>query len=144
MPTAVNDGAIGYANVVRDETGIVEGAFYEVEEPCVGRLDDSERYPHHYDRVQVMVEVEGLHHECWAYVAQPEKVSSGLAPTREYLDHILGCRDIVTPAYLRTLELTPTYVSQCGVCTNVAEGWFTRSGSQPSVLCHSCYQLASD
>ena len=50
---------VGFANINEDAAGVVEGILYEIADTSLGRLDESERYPDHYDRVVVEVADEG-------------------------------------------------------------------------------------
>ena len=45
----------GYANIVRDNNEAVEGILYEISEENVKKLNKWERYPIHYDRTTVKV-----------------------------------------------------------------------------------------
>ncbi len=101
--------AIGYANIIEDDSGVVEGVLYEICETGLQRLDCSERYPDHYNRVAVQVEADGRVQSCWAYKAQLDKTASGLVPQREYLDHILAAKEFLSEEYYLALNKSPTY-----------------------------------
>ena len=101
--------SIGFANIHADPTGTVEGVLYEIAEQHLDRLDASERTPDHYRRVQVVVETACGTQNCWAYQAQPDKIVTGLVPTRIYLNHILTAREFFSGQYYDTLNRTPTY-----------------------------------
>jgi gamma-glutamylcyclotransferase len=95
----------GYANVVKFENGIVEGVLYEILDSDLSKLDAHEGYPDHYDRVKVKVNLnDGQEVEAVAYIAQPNKVRDGLKPSRDYLDHLLAAKDLLSEAYRRKLE----------------------------------------
>lgn len=94
----------GYANIVPDEEGVVEGVLYDMLDSELSKLDKYEGYPDHYDRVKMWVQLDdGQEVEAFVYVAQPHKVKEGLKPSREYLDHLLTARDIVSESYHRRL-----------------------------------------
>lgn len=100
---------IGFANIAEDADGIVEGILYDIADGDLARLDGSERYPDHYDRIDVTVESEAGPHRCCTYRAQPDKVCAGLTPSRDYLDHILAAGDFFSAQYREALERTQVY-----------------------------------
>ena len=95
----------GYANVVKFEKGIVEGVLYEIPDSDLSKLDRFEGYPDHYDRVMIKVELnDGQKLEAIIYIAQPDRIAEGLKPSRDYLDHLLAARDILSESYRTKLE----------------------------------------
>jgi gamma-glutamylcyclotransferase len=95
----------GYANAVKFEEGIVEGVLYEIPDSDLSRLDRFEGYPDHYDRVMIKVELnDGQKLEAIIYIAQRDRIAEGLKPSRDYLDHLLAARDILSESYRRKLE----------------------------------------
>ena len=48
----------GFANIVQDEDGIIEGILYEVEQSDLQKLNHYEGLPTHYNRITVKVELE--------------------------------------------------------------------------------------
>ncbi|MDR7415266.1 MAG: gamma-glutamylcyclotransferase family protein [Armatimonadota bacterium] len=94
-----NDGS-GKANIVPRGGSQVWGAVYRLTSAELSYLDRCEGVPGHYERRQVEVmtrEGEIIHAQ--TYIANREKVSAGLRPTREYLDHILkGAKEHGLPA----------------------------------------------
>jgi hypothetical protein len=76
----------GYANIVPDENGIVEGILIVIEV----QLDNGQK---------VMATT---------YVANPSKVKEGLKPTREYLNHLLKGCDIPSKEYCKNLKSSET------------------------------------
>ncbi len=106
---ASSDPGVGYANIVKDEDGVVEGILYEIAEEGLRRLDCKEGYPSHYRRMQVGVVLKsGEEVEAVAYVAQPDKVKEDLKPTRDYMQHLLAGCDLLSDEYcdmLRDWEL---------------------------------------
>jgi gamma-glutamylcyclotransferase len=95
----------GYANVVKFENGIVEGVIYEIPDSDLSKLDRFEGYPDHYDRLMIKVQLDdGQKLEAIIYIAQPDKIAEGLKPSRDYLDHLLAAKDILSESYRRKLE----------------------------------------
>ncbi len=96
---------VGYANIVEDKDGVVEGILYEITEEGLYKLDDYEVCPDHYARIQVGVVLksgEGV--EANTYVAQPDWVSEGLKPTRDYIQHLLAGCDLLSHEYCERLR----------------------------------------
>ncbi|MFQ5957675.1 MAG: gamma-glutamylcyclotransferase family protein [Candidatus Brocadiales bacterium] len=99
----------GYANVVPDEKGIVEGVLYDILDSDLPKLDIREGYPEHYDRVNLKIESHNYkEQEAVIYIAQPDKVKEGLRPTKDYLNHLLAAKDILSESYYRRLECWET------------------------------------
>jgi len=99
----------GYANIVRDENSIVEGILYEILDSDIGKLDRYEGYPDHYDRITVKVRLDnGSEIEAFTYIAQPDKVRSGLKPSKEYLNHLLKGSDLLSKEYRDRLSKLET------------------------------------
>ena len=48
----------GYANIVLDEKGIVEGILYEIQNHDLKKLDKYEEYPDHYKRIKLKVRLD--------------------------------------------------------------------------------------
>jgi hypothetical protein len=42
------------------------------------------------------------------YIANPRRVKEGLRPTKEYMSHLLGGRDMLSMPYVRKLESVET------------------------------------
>jgi len=99
----------GYANIVRDPESVVEGILYEIEESDLRKLDKFKGYPSHYRRTRVYVKLDnGERVEAITYIAQPEKVKSGLRPSKEYLSHLLRGSDLLSKEYCEKLKRIPT------------------------------------
>lgn len=129
---------IGFANVEEDEHGTVEGVLYDLLDEDLGRLDESERAPEHYQRVEVTVTTEKGPVRCFTYRARPEKTADGLRPSRNYLNHILGARDFLSRSYFEALEGWQTHEAPCFCCRRIQEVVFVREGERMYTLCQPC------
>ena len=129
---------VGFANINEDSAGVVEGILYEIEDTSLGLLDESERYPDHYDRVVVEVKTTQGNVECCAYKAQPDKLAAGLVPSRNYLNHILAARDFLSDQYFQALDKSQTYTGKCACCHETSEVVFIRENDSMSTLCQPC------
>jgi cation transport regulator ChaC len=99
----------GYANIVPDKNGIVEGVLYEIVDSDLSKLDSCEGYPQHYKRVNVKVQLDdGKGIEAVTYIAQPDKVKEGLKPSKGYLAHLLAAKDLLSEQYYKKLEACET------------------------------------
>ena len=103
--TASHNPKEGYANIVPDMEEVVEGVLYEIQDSDLKKLDRHEGYPEHYYKIKVKVELDnGQEVEAITYIAQADKVKSGLKPTKEYLKHLLKGCDILSEDYCRKLK----------------------------------------
>jgi len=102
------DGNSGYANIVRDPGGEVQGAVYRVTWADIDVLDGYEGYPAHYDRkeIQLLANTEMI--SAVVYIAAPEMICNDLKPTRDYLNHLLAGKEYLTPSYCMFLEHVAT------------------------------------
>ncbi len=100
----------GYANIVPDDSGLVEGALYDIDATSLPRLDKCEGYPKHYLKIPIKVLLPSDGHEVCAitYIANPDKIRSGLKPTKEYLGHLLAGKDILSKGYFDWLKRMET------------------------------------
>ena len=130
--------SIGFANINEDPDGIVEGVLYDICDKHLGLLDRSERYPDHYGRIHVVVETEDGPIECCAYQAQPDKLASGLVPSRNYLDHILAADDFLSRQYYEALDKSQTYTGECACCHDSGEVVFLMDQDGMHTLCQPC------
>ena len=101
---------MGYANIVIDNTGLVEGALYSIEPRLLPKLDECEGYPLHYLKSAIKIVLPKTGEEVCAitYIAQPNKVREGLRPSREYLSYLLDAKDILSTEYFKKLSETRT------------------------------------
>lgn len=129
---------IGFANINEYESGRVEGIVYDIVDDHLGLLDESERYPDHYTRIEVTVETKDGNVNCVAYQAAADKVASGLVPSRNYLNHILAAKDFLSFQYFEALDKSQTYSGECACCLNSCEVVFVREGDHLHMLCQPC------
>jgi len=97
----------GFANIVKGE-GRVEGILYEIDETSLKRLDYYEGILDHYNRIEVEVNCEAQPLKAWVYVANENKIKEGLKPRREYLNHLLKGRDLLSEEYIEELQAVET------------------------------------
>lgn len=129
---------IGFANINEDPEGTVEGVLYEIVDDHLSRLDESERYPDHYTRIEVTVQTEEAHVPCIAYQACPDKVASGLTPSRNYLNHILSAKDFLSFQYFQALDKSQTYNGECVCCHTTSEVVFVKEADRLHMFCQPC------
>jgi len=131
---------IGFANINEDAESTVEGVLYEIPDEYLPRLDESERYPDHYDRIQVTVNTEQGPVRCWTYQAQVDKTATGLVPSRNYLNHILAGKDFLSQQYYEALDKSQTYRGRCACCHKENEILFLKESGEMHVLCQPCLE----
>ncbi|MDA3616340.1 gamma-glutamylcyclotransferase family protein [Polluticaenibacter yanchengensis] len=103
------DGDYSYANLEVSEGNFVEGIIYEFPDNEITNLDKAEGYPIHYDKIKVTVIDENKDQiEALTYIAQSDKIVTGLLPTSDYLSHLLAGKFFLTPEYFETLQKTKT------------------------------------
>jgi gamma-glutamylcyclotransferase (GGCT)/AIG2-like uncharacterized protein YtfP len=106
-------GYSSYANIVLAENNFVEGILYEFPDSDILKLDECEGYPNHYFRTQVTVtDKDGNSIKATTYIAQEDKIEEGLLPTREYLNHLLAGKDLLSTSYFEALKQVRTYESK--------------------------------
>ena len=99
----------GYANVVQDAGGIVEGALYVVPPDAFKELDRHEGHPTHYCRTVVDIELpNGVIVQAVTYIATQDKIAENLFPNEEYLGHLFKGVDILSEDYYRELSVQET------------------------------------
>lgn len=129
---------IGFANINEDPDGQVEGILYDIMDEHLGRLDESERYPEHYMRIEVTVQSKGGSVRCATYQAQPDKIASGLKPSRNYLNHILAAKDFLSWQYFEALDKSQTFQGECACCLKTNEIVFIKEEDRLYMLCQPC------
>jgi hypothetical protein len=101
----------GAANVMEDPAGLVEGTLNRMLPAGLDLLDVDEgvRTGQYCRRMARVVRADtGTPVDAVMYVALPAVVATGLAPSREYLQHVLAGQDLLTPSYHAVLAATPT------------------------------------
>ncbi len=131
---------VGFANIVPEAKASVEGILYEIDDRHLGRLDESERFPDHYDRIQVTVKGKNGPCECFTYQAVPGVVAEGLVPSRNYLNHILAAKDFMSRQYFEALDKSLTYRGECACCHEPHEIVFVREDDRLFMLCRACQE----
>ncbi|QEF99770.1 AIG2-like family protein [Stieleria maiorica] len=129
---------IGFANINEDAGGEVEGILYEIVDDHLDRLDQSERYPDHYGRIEVTVHCDDQAIQCISYQAQSDKIADGLRPSRNYLNHILEAKDFLSWQYFEALDKSQTFEDACACCGKLGEVVFIREEDQLHMLCQPC------
>jgi gamma-glutamylcyclotransferase (GGCT)/AIG2-like uncharacterized protein YtfP len=97
------DGDYSYANIVQQPGEKVEGILYELAETEISKLDYFEGYPFHYKRIEINVLRNDKHIRAVSYIAQPDKTAEGLLPKKEYLNHLLAGKDLLSKEYISFL-----------------------------------------
>lgn len=112
--TPLNDEGpehLGLANIIptANNLGMMEGILYEVDESLLPRLDEIYQHPNEYARQKFRFTkhdftlVNGF-----AYVAKPDKVKKGLAPTKAMMKLFKAARKDFSMLYFARLMQTPT------------------------------------
>ena len=106
---ALRNSQEGYANIDKQNGEKVEGIVYEITTEELRKIDLREGYPIHYNRINIVVRTgDNKEIEVVTYIAQQSKVREGLRPSREYLNHLLAARELLSPNYIRKLEAIRT------------------------------------
>jgi gamma-glutamylcyclotransferase len=102
-----NDG-LGYANIIEDgPDSIVEGVLYDIAELDIQKLDAAEDWPRCYVKRVVRVTAhEDGQTEAVTYVGS--RTANGLAPSKEYLEHLIAGGAFLSQDYRRRLQITRT------------------------------------
>lgn len=129
---------IGFANINEDPDGQVEGILYDIVDEHLDRLNESERYPEHYKRIDVTVRTKDGMVASTCYQAQPDKIATGLKPSRNYLNHILAAKDFLSWQYFEALDKSQTFEAQCACCLKTNEVVFVREEDRLHMLCQPC------
>ncbi len=99
----------GYANILKDEEGFVEGILYEIQDSDIEKLDEYEGYPNHYERKKLRVKMNnGKEIEAMVYIAKSNKLKKGLKPSRKYIYHLLKGCDLLSQKYCNKLKKQET------------------------------------
>jgi cation transport regulator ChaC len=129
---------VGFANVNEDPDGTVEGVLYDIVDDHLALLDESERYPDHYTRIEITVQTKDAMVPCTTYQACPDKIADGLKPSRNYLNHILSAKDFLSWQYFEALDRSQTYHGDCACCLTTCEVVFIKEADSLHMLCQPC------
>lgn len=106
---ARKDSLIGYANINYAPNKVTEGALYIIDERGLKKLDKYEGFPDHYDKYIGTIHTKKIGSvEAYVYVAQMDKTSDNLLPTKEYLSHLLAGKDLFSTPYYEQLKNVKT------------------------------------
>ncbi|MFN7161263.1 MAG: gamma-glutamylcyclotransferase family protein [Candidatus Gracilibacteria bacterium] len=96
------------ANILPEAGSIVEGALYTTTEEDISKLDIFEGVPHHYQRYTKEIQLSTLEKiEAVVYIANEEVQGEGM-PIKEYLEHLLVGKDILSREYFERLTQVQT------------------------------------
>ncbi len=98
-------GSRGYGNIRPSQNSKVNGVLYDIDEKCLGALDNFEGYPKVFGREKVEVsDIDGNKYQAWVYLEPPKEF--GGKPKLEYLQRVIdGARENNLPkAWLEKLE----------------------------------------
>lgn len=99
------DPLMGFANIIKSDSDIVEGIIYELEENDIKKLDKFEGFPKHYDRIKLFVDSDRGMLECIVYVATEKwVVEKELKTTTEYKKFIIDGKDLLSKEYVNKLN----------------------------------------
>ena len=106
---AQSNPEMGYANIIDSPEDTVEGVLYEIDESGIARLDRYEGAPDHYRRALALVTtVDGQIVTAIVYIAQPDKISDSVKPSRKYLEKLFSAREFLSDGYYLQLVATET------------------------------------
>ena len=129
---------IGFANIVEQARAAVEGILYTVTFENLAILDQHERAPEHYRRHQLVVETSAGPCGCEVYRAHPDRVADDLVPPRNYLDHILAAKDLLSENYWIALSRQECYRAACEFCAELTEVLFVEANGVSQAHCTAC------
>lgn len=100
----------GKANIVADDKNLVEGVLYDIDAASLSKLDHYEGYSEEYKKIKMKVLLPSDGQEVCAiiYIANPDKISDSLKPTKEYLSHLLEGKDFLSKDYFKWLQSIET------------------------------------
>ena len=101
----------GFANIVKCDGEMVEGVLYKLEEKEQAHiLDDFEGTPLHYERKEIFVKCSQFAKpiKAFTYIANAEQIDNELAPSEDYLNHLLDGKRYLSNKYYYWLSQTPT------------------------------------
>jgi len=96
---------IGYANIIKKKNSIVEGILYTINEYDIKKLDKYEGYPKHYDKKILDIISNNNIVKSITYIANKNWITNKqLKTTKDYKNHILEGKDILSKEYLKKLN----------------------------------------
>jgi len=98
---------MAFANVEYKKDSVVEGVVYLIDRVYIEKLDKYEGVNKpipNYTRVELKAKKDGEDIPVWVYVANKDLVKDGLKPTKEYMNHLLGGRDMLSKEWVLMLE----------------------------------------
>jgi len=103
----------GYANIVKDQKSSVEGICYKINNKDLSKLDKCEGVPNHYERKKIKIKIENKKNlkeidNVITYIAHPDKIGENLKPRKEYLNHLLQAKSLLSDDYYQMLKKTET------------------------------------
>jgi gamma-glutamylcyclotransferase (GGCT)/AIG2-like uncharacterized protein YtfP len=103
---ALSDGE-GFANIEFRANKEVEGILYELSNHWqIFLLDRFEGYPNHYKRFESIVKTSNGFKYAYIYKANQRFIQRGLKPSRDYLNHLLAGKELLSEDYYTKLEAT--------------------------------------
>lgn len=111
----------GHANIVFAPGEHVQGVLYTLANTQeITKMDPFEKAPWNYGRDALWVNLGSpgqspssntRKQSAWTYFANPAVQRDGLAPSRDYLDHLLAGAELLSPEYLERLRNQPIHQS---------------------------------
>jgi len=102
-----SNGDFSYANIIPHPGDIVEGALYEFPENEIIALDGYEGYPDQYNRIILpVIDQNNNIIDSTVYIAV--NTAPGYLPKREYLEHLLAGKDLLSKTYFEKLKQVKT------------------------------------
>lgn len=110
---AHNKRGVAYANICHAPGDEVQGVLYELAETTqIAMMDPYEGTPVRYSRELFEVAVASGRQWAWVYVANPAFIDATLGVEENYLSHLLGAGELLSPDYRQRLQsLVPVVAS---------------------------------
>lgn len=100
---------MAYANIQPEENSVVEGVLYLTDYESIKKLDVFEGVPVLYRRKEIeVITNSGERVKAWVYIANGPLLPSG-KPPRDYLEHLLAGRDLLSKDYHEQLSKVETW-----------------------------------
>jgi len=135
------DDKFGYANIKPSNNKVVEGVLYHFEtDEFIECLDNYEGFPNHYKKEHISIQRnDKTYVNALVYIANHMKTDDGLKPKKNYIDHLLMAKDILSQNYIEKLES----IDCCEILLSPIRGSHTtlksgkRESEQPDIQ-HLC------